>query len=74
MSLDYDNAAVLAHRDMVCKAVDPDKLDTVELFAQFYEEQIGKPLDDIQLSLVKATVTTIESDRSLASERKGGRR
>ena len=60
MALDYDNAAILAHRERVRSAVDPDAMDTVELFAQFYEEQYGAPLDDIQKGIVGKVVRLVE--------------
>lgn len=72
MSLDYDNAAVFAHRDHARTAVDPDKLDTIDLFSTFYEEQLGKPLDDVQLSLVKKVVRAVEGTRP--SDGEGGDR
>ena len=72
MSLDYDNAAVFAHRDHARTAVDPDKLDTVDLFSTFYEEQLGRPLDDVQLSLVKKVVRAVEGARP--SDEEGGDR
>ena len=60
MALDYDNAAILQARDRVRTAVDPEKLDTVQLFATFYEEQAGEPMDDQQKQLVASLVRQIE--------------
>ena len=40
--------------------VDPDKLDTVQLFARFYEEQAGEPMDEEQRSFVQAAVRAVE--------------
>lgn len=59
LSLDYENAALLAHRERVRTTVDPDKVDTVELFAQFYEEQLEQPLDEIQRDLVTSVVREV---------------
>ena len=52
MTLDYDNTVLLAHRERTRAAVDPDKVDMVDLFAQFYEEQVERPMDDVQRSMV----------------------
>lgn len=60
MALDYDNAAILAARDRVRTTVDPEKVDTVQLFAQFYEEQVGESLDEVQGSIVESAVRKIE--------------
>ena len=59
MSLDYDNAAILAQGELKRAVVDPDKIDTVELFAQFYEEQLERPLDDEQREIVSKVVRGI---------------
>ena len=64
LSLDYENTAILARREHAHAAVDPGKIDTVELFARFYEEQLGKPLDDIQRDLVTKTVRQVEDAQS----------
>lgn len=68
MALDYDNAAILARREHARAAVDPDKMDTVELFGQFYEEQLGKPLDEVQRDIVSATVRSVESAHARGSK------
>ena len=60
LSLDYENTAILTRREHARTAVDPDEVDTVQLFAQFYEEQLGQPLDDIQKDLVTKTVRQVE--------------
>ena len=60
MTLDYDNAAILEARGQMRTAVDPDKLDTVQLFARFYEEQAGEPMDEEQRSFVQAAVHAVE--------------
>ena len=70
MSVDYDNMAVLVRRERARTAVDPDRVDTVELFAQFYEEQLEKPLDDIQHTIVSKVVRSVEV--SLARGSKDG--
>ena len=70
MSVDYDNMAVLVRRERARTAVDPDRVDTVELFAQFYEEQLEKPLDDIQHTIVSKVVRSVED--SLARGSKDG--
>ena len=62
MSLDYDNVAILARRTQVREAVDPDKVDTLELFARFYEEQVGKPMDDLQRDIVARAIRSVTAD------------
>ena len=61
MALDYDNIAKVVQRKKVRAAVDPDETDTVELFAQFYEEQMQKPMDDEQNAIVEKVVRSVES-------------
>ena len=61
MSLDYDNATIVARRAQVRSAVDPDKIDTVELFARFYEEQTGKEMDEIQRGIVAKAVNAVKA-------------
>lgn len=68
MSLDYDNAAILAQRERTRNAVDPDKLDTVELFAGFFEEQVGKPMDELQDEFMKKTVRAVEGAHARGSD------
>lgn len=60
MSLDYDNVVLLERAESIRAAVDPDKVDTVELFARFYEEQLGKPLDEVQVDIVSKTVRAVK--------------
>ena len=60
MMVDYDNAAILDARTHARVAVDPDKLDTLQLFAQFYEEQAGEPMDEAQRAFVQAAIRDIE--------------
>lgn len=64
MSLDYDNLALAMRRGRPARAVDPDKADTVELFAGFYEEQAGKPMDEVQSDVVARTVRAVEGGRA----------
>ena len=64
MTLDYENAAILAARAQVRDAVDPDELDTVQLFERFFEEQVGKPLDEVQRGIVTKAVVAVEGARS----------
>ena len=61
MTLDYHNAILLAARDQTRSTVDPDQLDTVELFATFYEEQVGHAIDDIQRDMVTRIVALVET-------------
>jgi len=71
MSLDYDNAAILARRTQVREAVDPDKVDTLELFARFYEEQAGKPMDGLQREIVAKAIRSVQSDDRARDEGAG---
>ena len=68
MTLDYDNAIILAAREQVRTSVDPDKVDALELFARFYEEQVGKPLDDVQEGIVAGVVREVENDYASGGE------
>ena len=56
MALDYEFTAAQTararERMQVREAVDPDALDTVELFAGFYEEQTGGAMDEAQAKFV----------------------
>ena len=61
MTLDYDNAIILQVREHARAAVDPDKVNAADLFAQFYEEQVGKPLDDVQADIVAKAVRAAKS-------------
>ena len=45
-----------------------NKVDTVELFARFYEEQLGKPLDDVQEGIVAGVVREVENDYASGGE------
>ena len=72
MTLDYDNATILAQRERTRNAVDPDKLDTVELFAGFYEEQVGAPLDDVQESFVRKTVNSVQEHHAKGADGEEG--
>ena len=61
MVLDYENEAILAAREQVRAAVDPDKIDIAELFARFYEEQVGNPMDELQAEIVAKAVHAVEA-------------
>jgi hypothetical protein len=41
------------------KAVDPDEVDPVQLFARFYEEQTQSPLDEEQRAIVSRLVAEV---------------
>ena len=60
MTLDFENASVRAAREQVRSAVDPDEVDTLTLFAQFYEEQKGNALDDVQERIVENAIREIQ--------------
>ena len=68
MVLDYENEAILAAREQVRAAVDPDKLDTAELFARFYEEQTGNPMDELQAEIVAKAVRAVEAAHGRGSD------
>ena len=72
MTLDYDNAALLAAREKVRTAVDPDEIDTVELFAKFYEEQAGKPMDEAQNDIVARFAHEVEQAFAQGGSNAGG--
>ena len=72
MTLDYESTAVIAAHEHVRAAVDPDEVGTVELFARFYEEQVGKPMDDIQESLVSEFAHRIEAGHSRGGDGEEG--
>jgi hypothetical protein len=71
MSLDYDTAAITARRAQVRSAVDPDKVDAVELFARFYEEQVGNELDGEQRALVTRVVRQAQENWARGADRAG---
>lgn len=62
MTLDYESAAMVAAREQIRVAVDPDEIDMVELFARFYEEQAGSPMDDMQESIVSRIARKVEEE------------
>ena len=72
MALDYDNIATLVHRDGARAAVDPDKMDTVALFASFYEEQVGKAMDDEQAAFLTKTVHAVEERHARGTDGEEG--
>lgn len=61
MTLDYDNATIVAAHSRALNAADPDKVDMVELFARFYEEQVGKPLDEVQSAIIEDASRKVDS-------------
>ena len=62
MSVDYDNVAETIRKESVRTAVDPEQLDTVELFARFFEEQAGKPMDEAQRKIVADVVREAQEE------------
>ena len=59
MTLDYDNVTVLVNRPQATYA-DPDSMDTLELFATFYESQVGNGLDEVQRAFMRKTIAQVE--------------
>ena len=75
MTLDYENAAILAARENVRHAIDPDEQSATDLFARFYEEQVGAPLDGEQIRMVDAAVRAVDEQMARGEESgQGGRR
>ena len=75
MTLDYENAAILAARENVRHAIDPDEQSATDLFARFYEEQVGTPLDGEQIRMVDAAVRAVDEQMARGEESgQGGRR
>lgn len=75
MALDYDGTAALVARHVSKAAIDPERVDTVDLFAQFYEEQTETPLDDVQRDLVAKAVRAVEERCARGDDdEKGGAR
>ena len=72
MALDYDNIATLVNRDRARAAVDPDKMDTVALFASFYEEQVGKAMDEEQAAFLTKTVHAVEERHARGADGEEG--
>ena len=74
MAVDYNNVTLAMRRERVRTAVDPDKVDTVELFERFYEEQVEKPVDDVQHEIVSKVVSAAEEASSRGLDGKGNAR
>ena len=64
MMLDYDNTVILAGEVESRAAIDPDAIDTFELFAQFYEEQVGEPMDEIQRDMAAQIIRSVEENHA----------
>lgn len=60
MMLDYDNVTVLIDRPQTQLTVDPDSMDTLDLFSAFYESQVGNPLDDEQRDFARKLIAKVE--------------
>lgn len=61
MTVDYELSQALVGVSQPTRvALDPDELSTIDLFASFYEEQTGKPMDEEQKELVSKLVGEIE--------------
>ena len=60
MMLDYDNVTVLVDRPQTQLTVDPDSMDTLEMFGAFYESQVGNPLDDEQQDFARKLIAKVE--------------
>lgn len=62
MTLDYDSVTVFVDRPQAQAAVDPDSMDTLELFETFYQVQVGNELDEVQRSFVQKTIAQVEDN------------
>lgn len=62
MALDYDSVTVFVDRSQVQAAVDPDSMDTLELFETFYQVQVGNELDEVQRAFVQKTIAQAEDN------------
>ena len=74
MAVDYNNVTLAMRRERIRAAVDPDEVDTVELFEKFYEEQVEKSVDDVQHEIVTKTVRAAEEAGSKGLDGKGSAR
>ena len=74
MAVDYNNVTLAMRRERIRAAVDPDEIDTVELFEKFYEEQVEKPVDDVQHEIVTKLVRAAEEAGSRGLDGKGSAR
>lgn len=54
MEIEYQADLSRVSRETVADQVDPDDIDPMELFAQFFESVAGEPLDEEQAELVRA--------------------
>ena len=62
MTLDYDSVTVFVDRPQAQAAVDPDSMDTLELFEAFYQVQVGNELDEVQRAFVQKTIAQVEDN------------
>lgn len=62
MTLDYDSVTVFVDRPQAHTAVDPDSMDTLELFEAFYQVQVGNELDEVQRAFVQKTIAQVEDN------------
>lgn len=62
MTLDYDSVTVFVDRPQAQAAIDPDSMDTLELFETFYQVQVGNELDEVQRSFVQKTIAQVEDN------------
>ena len=63
MMLDYEGSALAAVSQVRTRqAVDPEQADMEELFAAFYEEQVGKAMDAEQRDMLARIVHQVEED------------
>lgn len=73
MTLDYDSVTVFVDRPQAQTAVDPDSMDTLELFEAFYQAQVGNELDEVQRAFVQKTIAQVEDNvaRGTAGQERG---
>lgn len=69
--IEYDNAAVRARRQRTLGAVERE-LDPVELFERFFEQELDRPLDDVQRFCAQTALERAFSGR-VENEAEGGR-
>lgn len=70
--LDYDGIMRAARVQRARAAADPAQLGMAELFARFFEEQAGKPLDEVQRGIVEDGVRAVSDPRGDDGSREGG--
>ena len=73
MMLDYDNTVILAGEVESRAAIDPDAIDTFELFARFYEEQVGESMDEIQRDMAAQIIRSVEENHATGRDDDEGR-